>query len=404
VRVLWGLAVLLCMVVRGQGRGDRPAVDAGFEGAIRPHSWIRGSGLEGGEKPRASVGPGAFYPSDIAAAYEVTPGLGGGSGVTIAIIDAFDSPNAEADLAVFSAQFGLPACTTANGCFQKVNETGGTTLPLRDPGWEIEINLDVQWVHALAPNAKILLVEASSTQSSDLFAGVVYAQQHASVISMSWGSPEGPLQTNYDGLLAKPGVTFLASTGDYGGAVQYPASSPHVIAVGGTNLGVSAGHLATPVAETAWTGTGGGCSAFEPAFRAQNGFVPSKCGHRGLPDVAMNGGSPSAVSVYISMQNGWYGVYGTSLAVQLFAAFIATVDGMRGRPLNSTAALDVLYEAAAGAPDSSRYLLNFRDITLGSAGGFAAGPGWDFTSGLGAPLAGSLTAFLMPKPKPLARP
>jgi subtilase family serine protease len=217
---------------------------------------------------------------------------------------------------------------------------------------------------------------------------------------MSWGSLEGPLQAYYDGVFAGTGVTYLASTGDAGGETLFPSSSTHVIAVGGTNLGVSEGHLATPIVETAWSGTGGGCSAYEPMPAAQNRSVPSSCGRRGVPDVSINGGSPSAVSVYISMQNGWYGVYGTSLAVQLYAAFIAIIDGVRGVNLDSGSALTALYAAAAGAPDSSRYLLNFRDITSGSAGGFSAGPGWDFVSGLGSPMAGPLVAFMMAEPKP----
>ncbi len=319
--------------------------------------------------------------------------MGGGSGVTIAIVDAFDSPSAEADLGSFSAQFGLPACTTANGCFRKVNENGGSTLPQRNTGWEVEINLDVQWVHAVAPYAHIVLVEANSSNSNDLLNGVNYARQVASVVSMSWGGSESRYEGISDGTFERSGVTFLASSGDAGGEVLWPSSSPYVISVGGTNLASSNGHLALPVVETAWSGTGGGCSAFEakPAF--QSTFVPSNCARRGVPDAAMNGGSASAVAVYVSMQGGWYGVYGTSLAVQLYAGFIGTVNGMRGRPL--TSALSNVYAAAAGAPTSSGYLSDFRDVTSGTAGSFSAGPGWDFTTGLGSPLAGSLAPYLV---------
>lgn len=381
-----GAAVLFCAVAWGQGRGDRPAVE--FGNRIRPHSWIR--------EPRATAGPNGFFPGDIAAAYGIMPGMGGGAGVTIAIIDAFDSPNAEADLATFSTQFGLPQCTSATRCFRKVNETGGAALPPRDTGWEVEINLDVQWVHAMAPNAHILLVEARSFQSNDLLAAVGYAKKHASVVAMSWGSPEGPVEMEFDSVFQQPGVTFLASTGDGGGQVLWPAASPYVIAVGGTNLGAADGHLAMPVSETAWSGTGGGCSAYEPQPVMQKGFVPAGCTGRGVPDVSMDGGNPSAVAVYISLQGGWYSIYGTSLAVQIYAGFVGIVNGMRGRP-HLSSALEDLYAAAAGAPASSLYLSEFRDVTSGSAGSFAAGPGWDFTSGLGSPLGGSLAPFLMSK-------
>jgi subtilase family serine protease len=321
--------------------------------------------------------------------------MGGGSGVTIAIVDAYDAPNVEADLGVFSTQFGLPACTTANGCFKKVSETGTSTLPAKNSGWEVEISLDVQWVHAVAPNAHIILVEAKSADTNDLLTGVLYAKTHASVVTMSWGGSEARGETLSDATFLESGVTFLASSGDTGGVVDWPSASPYVIAVGGTNLGVSGGHLASPVVETAWDGSGGGCSLYEAALKAQSGFVPSSCRTRGVPDVSMDGGSESAVSVYVSDQGGWFGVYGTSLAVQIYGAFIGTVNGMRGTPLTSS--LSDLYAAAAGAPTSSLYLSDFRDITSGTAGRFTAGPGWDFTTGLGSPLAGSLAPFLVSK-------
>lgn len=484
-----GIALAFCTASWGQGRGDRPTVPPTGHGEIRPHSWIRGSGPDFNESPQAGPGSAvAFYPSDIYSAYGITPSLGGGSGVTIAIIDAYDSPNAEADLGVFSTMFGLPACTTANGCFKKVNESGGTVLPPRNTGWEVEINLDVQWVHAMAPNARILLVEASSANSNDLLTGVLYAKQVASVVSMSWGGGEASSETQVDSAFVQSGVTFLSSSGDTGGQVSWPSSSPNVIAVGATDLASSGGHLATPVVETAWSGTGGGCSLYESQPVAQNGFVPSSCRNRGVPDVSMNGGNVSAVAVYVSLEGGWYSVYGTSVAVQLYAGFMGTVNGLRGRPL--TSALSDLYAAAAGSSSgtstgtttststpptpgspssgipgagalgspqllraaaspegvpgvpgagsgsggsgsggsgsggsgsggsgssgssgssgtsssgtssssSSLYLLDFRDITSGIAGSFSAGPGWDFTSGLGSPLAGSLAPFLVSKP------
>jgi len=349
-----GLIAVFCATVWGQGRGDRPVVAPRGLGEIRPHMWLRGSGPGHNESPQAAPGGvsvGGFYPSDITSAYGITPSMGGGSGVTIAIIDAYDSPNAEADLAVFSNQFGLPACSTANGCFTKVNEGGGTALPNRNTGWELEINLDVQWVHAVAPYAHILLVEASSANLGDLLAAVNTAKQKASVVSMSWGATESRSDTADDSVLVQDGVIFLASSGDTAAEVLWPASSPNVIAVGGTNLAASGGHLATPIVETAWSGAGGGCSLYEAQPAAQNTFVPSSCPNRGVPDVAADAGPNSAVAVYISLQGGWYSAYGTSLAVQIFAGFIGTVNGMRGQPL--TSGLSDLYAGASGASSST---------------------------------------------------
>jgi subtilase family serine protease len=321
--------------------------------------------------------PGGFWPSDIASAYSIT---GSGAGATIAIVDAYDSPNAEADLATFSSTFGLPACTTANGCFKKVDENGGTSYPKRNSGWEIEINLDTQWVHAVAPGAKIILVEAASSNTRDLLTAVV---------SMSWGGSESRSQSLSDSSFNVSGVTFLASSGDTGGLVEWPSSSPFVIAVGGTNLAVSSttGRVKIPVVETAWSGSGGGCSSVEAALTEQKGFVPTTCTRRGVPDVSMDGGGSSAVAVQVSLQGGWYDVYGTSLAVQLYAGVVGIANSGRTTHLSST--LVDLYTAA-----KSSYLTDFRDITSGTAGRFTAGTGWDFVTGLGSPLANALIPYL----------
>ena len=365
---------------------DYPAVPHGNNpGELRPHAWIRVH--DAGAHPNAVTGmPSGLWPSDINQAYGLIPG---GSGVTVAIVDAYDSPNAEADLATFSSQFGLAPCTTANGCFKKVNQNGLTVLPKRNSGWEVEINLDTQWVHAVAPYAKILLVEANSSSNSDLLSAVNYAKAHASIVSMSWGGSESYFQTFYDSMFVAPGVTFLASSGDTGGIVEWPASSPYVIGVGGTNLALNAstGRVAIPVQETGWSGSGGGCSTVESKPAAQSGFVPSTCLHRGSPDVSMNGGGSSAVAVVVSLQGGWYDVYGTSLSVQLYAGMLALAESARGGALSST--LADLYQAGA----ATKYSTDFRDITVGTAGKNTAGPGWDFVTGLGSPKA-ALVAFL----------
>lgn len=366
-------------------------------GETRPHSWIREQIAPDAAHPNTVQSPGGFHPADIAAAYGIAAGRG--AGATIAIVDAYDSPNAAADLTSFSTQFGLPS-TSTSACpfsFTKVNEQGKTSpLPRRNSGWEVEISLDTQWVHAVAPCAKILLVEAASSNSGDLLTAVEYAQTAASVVSMSWGGSEFRGQTFYDGIFAHPGTTFLASSGDTGGIVEWPASSPNVIAVGATSLAAnSTGALATPVSETAWNGSGGGCSTQEAALPFQKAFLPATpvCKNRAVPDVAISGGPSSAVSVLVSDQGGWFEVYGTSLAVQLYAGIIGDANATRGTALLSSTLSD-LYADAKNAPNSAPYISNFRDITSGTAGSFSAGPGWDFVTGLGSPLVNSLSGYL----------
>jgi subtilase family serine protease len=374
-----------------------PTVPREGRGETRPHSWIRQPADPDAAKANTVQSPGGFHPSDIAGAYGIA--ANGGAGATIAVVDAYDSPNAAADLTSFSTQFGLPTTSTSQ-CpfsFSKVNEQGkASPLPKRNSGWEVEINLDVQWVHAIAPCAKIILVEAASSNSGDLLTGVLYAQTAASVVSMSWGGSEFTGQTFYDWVFSHPGVTFLASSGDTGGIVEWPSSSPNVIAVGATSLASnSSGGLEVPVVETAWNGSGGGCSTQEAALPFQKTFLPKTpvCKNRAVPDVAISGGPSSAVSVLVSDQGGWYEVYGTSLAVQLYAGIIGDANGKRGSaPLSST--LSDLYADAAGAPHSTPYISNFRDITSGTAGSFSSGLGWDFVTGLGSPLLNSLSGYL----------
>ena len=203
---------------------------------------------------------GAYTPTQNQQAYQYNKvsfnGVAGtGSGETIAIVDAYNDPNIQSDLNAFDTQFGLPATTVT-----VVNETGGTTLPSADStgGWELEESLDVEWAHAMAPGAKIVLVEASSANDSDLLAGVSYAAAHANVVSMSWGGGEFSGETSYDSDFSKAGVAFVASSGDNGAPISWPAASPNVLAVGGTALTLGPG--GTWSSETGWSGSGGGPS------------------------------------------------------------------------------------------------------------------------------------------------
>jgi subtilase family serine protease len=292
-----------------------------------------------------------------------------GAGKTIAIVDAYDDPTAEKDLRVFSSQYKLPACTTANGCFKKVNQTGGTSYPKVNSGWALEISLDIQWAHAIAPGAKILLVEASSTSFTNLLKAEDYARAHAQYVSNSWGGSELSGESSYDSHFVKSGVSFFASSGD-SGLQDYPSTSPRVISVGGTTLHFSSGKFTS---ETGWSGSGGGCSAYEKATSAQSAFSQYgqvKCGgKRATPDVSLDADPSSGVSVYDSTkyqgQAGWFKVGGTSASSPMWAA----------RSADSTKVVNSSYVYGNH--------ITFRDIRSGSNRVGSCLKGYDLVTGRG---------------------
>jgi subtilase family serine protease len=311
-----------------------------------------------GGTPVADVTPGGLRPVNVKAVYNFPTSPTAGAGKTIAIVDAYDDPTAEYDLNVFSAQFGLPACTTANGCFRKVNQSGGTTYPRADAGWALEISLDIQWAHAIAPGAKILLVEASSNSFTNLLTGVDYAKTQASYVSMSWGAGEFSGETTYDSHFVQSGVSFFVSSGDAGLPAEYPSASRNVISVGGTTLHFdSAGNFTS---ETGWTEGGGGCSAYESATTAQSSFADYAqvaCGgKRATPDVALDADPASGVAVYDSTRyygrKGWFVVGGTSASAPMWA----------GRSAVAGAIVDSSFVYASPST------ITFRDITSGNNG------------------------------------
>ncbi len=274
--------------------------------------------------------PFGLSPAQIKAAYSWPTKLTAGSGQTIAIVDAHDNPAVESDLAVFDRQYGLPDCTTANGCFTKVDSSGGTNYPPYNKGWEFEIEIDVQWAHAIAPGAKILLVEAKTANIDAMLAAEDYAKQHATYVSNSWvlgSNQELKSEAGLDSHFVQPGVSFFAGSGDVGLVTYYPSASPNVISVGGTQLNLSSD--GTLLSETGWSAGGGGCSRFEKANPAQLGFAyyaQVGCGgFRATPDVAADASDNSRVSVYDSnpfgsQSIGWYGAFGTSVGSPLWAA------------------------------------------------------------------------------------
>ncbi len=287
-------------------------------------------------QPFASSSPTGLSPATIKSVYSFSTSSTAGAGATIAIVDAYDDPTAESDLGVFSSQYSLPACTTANGCFTKVNQTGGSKYPRTNAGWALEISLDIQWAHAIAPGAKILLVEASSNSFTNLLAAEDYAKSHAQYVSNSWGGSEFSGESSYDSHFAQSGVSFFVSSGDAGLPAEYPSASPNVISVGGTTLHFSGGKF---TGETGWSSGGGGCSAYETATSAQAGFSQygqvNCSGKRATPDVSLDADPASGVSVYDSTryqgQSGWFTVGGTSASSPMWAA--RSVDS--GKLVNS---------------------------------------------------------------------
>jgi subtilase family serine protease len=323
-----------------------------------------------------------YIPSQIKKAYDLDQlsSVFTGAGQTIAIIDAYGSPTIINDLQVFNAQFGLPAANLTiaypNG---KPNKTDG--------GWALETSLDVEWAHALAPQAKILLVVAKSASLSNLLTAVDYASSHgAQVISNSWGGSEFSSEASYDSHFQHTGVVYVASSGDNGAGMSWPASSPYVISVGGTTLNVDS--TGSFVSESAWSGSGGGTSSYESRPSYEDIWQNIVGSHRGSPDVSWNADPNTGVAVYDSTtyngQKGWYQVGGTSFGAPSWAAMIALADQGRAAPLTSFNVIAQLY-SIAGNSGSSGYTNNYHDIITGSNGGFSAQAGYDLVTGIGSP-------------------
>jgi subtilase family serine protease len=320
-----------------------------------------------------------------------------GEGQTIAIVDAYDDPNIESDLAVFNSQFGVLPCTTSNGCFRKIYAQG--SKPASNAGWALEIALDVEWSHAIAPKAKIILVEAATNSFANLLGAVdVAVNNGASVVSMSWGGGEFSGESSNDNHFSQSGVTFTASSGDSGNGVEYPAASPGIVSVGGTTLTVGTGGSYT--SETAWSGSGGGISSQENEPLYQSNYpIPNTGGKRGVPDVAYDGNPNTGFAVYDSVryqgQAGWFQVGGTSAGAPQWAALFAIANSLRvaaGKgTLSSTG--NAVYAVA-----KANYAGNYHDITSGTNGPCgavcSASAGYDFVTGLGSPKANTIITAL----------
>jgi hypothetical protein len=313
--------------------------------------------------------PSGFGPAALQSAYLAPTG---GAGQTVAIVDAYDDPYAESELATYRSQFGLPPCTTANGCFKKVNQNGATSpLPTADPDWSVEIALDLAMVSAICPSCNILLVEASSASWSDLgTAENGAAALGPSAISNSWGGSESSSATTYDTqYFNHPGILITVSSGDYGYGVEYPSSSKYVLGVGGTSLVTSTSSRGW--AESVWDGAGSGCSAYidKPSLQTDPG-----CSKRTVADVSAVADPNTGVAVYSTYEGGWLIVGGTSASSPIVAA-IFTAAG----------------KTAIGSTFPYTHTSAFYDVTTGSNGSCSpaylctAQAGYDGPTGWGTP-------------------
>jgi subtilase family serine protease len=314
---------------------------------------------------------GGYRPLDLQSAYGL-PSSTNGSGQTVAIVDAYNDPYAESDLAIYRTTFNLPACDTPDGCFRKVNQSGGATFPKPDTGWAGEIALDLDMVSAVCPNCHILLVEANSSSFADLGASVDTAVRlGATIVSNSYGSSEDSSTRSYAHYYAHPGVIIVASSGDSGYGVESPASYNTVTAVGGTTL--TRATNARGWQETAWAGSGSGCSAIvsKPIWQWDSG-----CSKRTVVDVAAVADPETGVAVYNTYGgNGWAMYGGTSVA----APIIAGVYGLAGNAVSTTNEhLYKNYQDLNGVVSGSNGSCNPKYLCT-------AGPGYNGPTGLGTP-------------------
>lgn len=341
-------------------------------------------------------------PASIACIYGLTPQVTGcpingttavpsGGWGAIALVEAYDNPYAESDLATFSAQYHLPPCTTANGCFSVVYASG--SQPAYDAGSADEHVLDIEWAHAMAPNAKIIMVEATDSTHDALMSAVdvASAQVRAAgggMVSYSHSSAEYASETADDvHFYQTPGVVYVASSGDDAAPANYPSSSPWVISAGGTSIvRDAAGNF---VGETAWNASGpigsqsggsGGPSQYEPRPAFQNSVMKLTGTARGTPDFSFVADPATGVCVYSTAHGGWFRDGGTSLAAPGLAGILNVANFRIGATDNTQALLSYIYNNAI-----KNYPSYWHDIVSGN-NGYPAMRGYDFATGLGSPL------------------
>ncbi|MHB8510757.1 MAG: S53 family peptidase [Actinomycetota bacterium] len=325
--------------------------------------------------PNSSKTPKGLGPKDLRSAYKLPSS---GAGQVVAIVDAYDDPSAEKDVKTYRAKYGLPACQSR--CVRKMNQRGGTSMPAFDEGWALEESLDLDAVTAVCPACPLLLVEAKSASINDLMAAEDQAAKHATIISNSWGASEMKSETSLDKHFKKDGVMITVSSGDNGYGVEWPAASPYVTAVGGTTLKKTS-KGSRRWTERAWSGSGSGCSSYEPQpdWQAKNAKIRKVCRYRAVADVSADADPNTGFSVYDSSgysgSKGWFVVGGTSLS----APIIAGVYGLAGNSTELT--------GASNAYSHSKSLYAVTSGNNGSCGNSLckAGKGWGGPTGLGTP-------------------
>jgi len=348
----------------------------------------------------ASSSPaGGYTPAELRQAYGFGSVSGTGAGQTIAIIDAYNDPDIASDLNTFDSEFDL-----ASASLKVVNQSGGSSLPGGNASAALEESLDVEWAHAMAPGATILLVEANNDSLTNMLDAVNYARDDSgvSVISMSWGTNEFSGETSYNSDFTTPsghtGISFVAASGDSGSieGPDWPAVATNVLSVGGTTLDLSSS--GTYEGETAWADSTGGTSRFETEPSYQSSVDTT--GKRDTPDVAYDANPETGLAVYDSVryegQSGWTEVGGTSAGAPSWSALVAIADQSRVAgglsTLDTSGTLTALYSAAA---NSTTYAADFNDITSGGSFGTRAAVGYDLVTGLGSPKAAGVVKTLL---------
>jgi subtilase family serine protease len=404
MRAKTGIALIglcLCLALpflKAQGKGSEHAavavpdssVERPGDRGIRAHTnhliLVHPSPKQGRPTPpNTGTSPQGETPDSIRPVYNLSNTLTSSSGNgIIAVVDAFDYPTAQNDFDVFSKEFNLPlstdnVCNGSQPCFVKVLARGVGRR--KNCGWNQEAALDIEWAHAMAPHAQIVLVIAKTDRFTDLFnavdlaSSIVGGSTLGGEVSMSWGGSEFSSEAYYDFHFAAPKVVYVAASGDQGGVNLYPSVSPNVVSAGGTTI--NRDDSGAFVSETAWVGSGGGPSAYESRPPYQDAIMSLVGSQRGAPDFSFDADPSSGVSVYDSApcqgHNGWMVFGGTSVSAQALAGIINLSNHFYG---NSNLELSTIYANRASASD-------FRDITYGSSGQFDATTGWDFVTGVG---------------------
>ncbi|HEU5002781.1 MAG TPA: S53 family peptidase [Actinomycetota bacterium] len=334
--------------------------------------------VDGHGAPLTNANPVGYGPTQFQSAYNLTAAAATNGG-TIALVDAYDNPYAESNLATYRSTEGLPPCTTANGCFKKVKMTRFGRGPSGNSGWGLEESLDLDAASAVCPKCSLVLVEAYSASFTDLGnAENTAASLGAKSISNSYGGNDGAGESAYDSYYNHPGVAITASTGDTGFQIEYPSSSPYVTAVGGTTLQTSTN--ARGWVESAWNSGGSGCSKGEsqPTWQAAVSTLTAVCAMRATADVSADANPNTGAAVYDTYgYGGWILVGGTSLASPLVAGVYALAG-------NTASVTNSSYPYLHGTS------ANLNDVTSGTNGSCGnalctAGAGWDGPTGLGTP-------------------